>query len=397
MNRTRNVLRALLPVLILGLSAAASRAIVASRKTPEPSPPEEHLPIVRTVVAQASPVVLRVEAQGSVLPRTETRLMSEVAARVVELSPRLAAGGFFRAGEVLVVLDDTDLELAQEEARARVAQAETRLAQERADAAVARRDWQALGRDEEAPPLVLRVPQLEQASAELAAARAALTKAQRDVERARVRAPYDGRVRSRAVDLGQYVERGTPLATVYAVDYAEVRLPVQDKDLAQLDLGLGPAAGEEGPRVLLEAEFARRRHRWEGRVVRTEGAIDPRTRSVVLVVRIDDPYAPQGEEDPRERPPLLAGMFVQASIEGRHLDAAVVLPRAALRSGGRVFVLGGDARLDIREVTLEGGDEQAVVLAAGVAAGERVIVSPIELPVEGMALRAEATAGEGGR
>lgn len=390
MKRARNLLRGLLPVVVLVASAWGAKAIVDGREVPEPTPPEEHVPLVRTIVAEAAPAQLAVEAQGTVLPRTETVLKSEVAARVVELSPRLAAGGFFEQGEVLVRLDDTDLELASAEARTAVARAELRVAQEEADAAVARRDWQALGRSEEPPPLVVRVPQLEAARAELASARAALAKAERDVERTRVRAPYDGRVLERVVDVGQFVDRGASLATVYAVDYAEVRLPIPDRDLALLELERIPSTASEegqGPSVTLRARFARNPYEWQGTIVRTEGMIDPVTRSVVLVARVDDPYGPRGE---LERPPLLAGMFVHASVEGRALASAVRLPREALRSEGRVFVL-EDGGLAFRAVEIHGGDRDSVLVTDGLEGGEHVVLSPIELPVEGMRLREEAS------
>jgi multidrug efflux pump subunit AcrA (membrane-fusion protein) len=211
-------------------------------------------------------------------------------------------------------------------------------------------------------------------------------------------------VRSRSVDRGQYVTLGTEVAQVYAVDWAEVRLPVQNTDLARLELSLDgrgvhargdELAGTDGtdalesPRVLLTADFAGASRTWEGRIVRSEGVIDPRSRMVVLVARVENPYGRPGSA---ESWPLLSGMFVEARIEGRKLSTSVVLPRSALHVGGRVFVLDEEERLDIRELEiLEAGRDQ-VVVAGGIFAGERVIVSPIELPVQGMALRASEDA-----
>ena len=395
MSAPKTLLRILVPIAIVALAAMAAKAIVESREAPAPSAPEAVVPLVRTVDMTTASVSLSVEAQGSVLPRTQTTLKAEVAARIVRIAEGFASGGFFDEGEVLLELDATDFEANRQEALAGLRRAEARLAQEEADAEIALRDWVQTRGNVEPPALVAREPQLAEARAEVAAAKAMLEKAQRDVARTIVRAPYAGRVRTRDVDLGQFVDRGATLASIYAVDYAEVRLPVPDRDLALLDLPLGRRAGSApGPEVVLTAEFGRELHRWQGRVVRTEGAIDPQTRSVILVARVDDPYA---LGDAAQRPPLLAGMFVQASISGRRLEDAISIPREALRSGERVFVLSADDTLSIRSVDIVTGDADRVVLRAGVAAGERVIVSPVELPVDGMRLRAASPDAPGGQ
>ena len=386
MSRLKNVLRVLAPVLIVGVAAVAAQKIVESRQVPEPTPPEAVIPLVRTVTAGVQSVTLNVEAQGTVLPRTETMLKAEVAARIVKIAPSLASGGFFEEGELLLELDATDFEANLQEAQAGVSRAEAKLAQEEADASIARRDWETMGRNDEPPPLVLRIPQLAEARAELAAAKAMKAKADRDIARTRILAPYAGRVRERMVDLGQFVDRGADLATIYAIDYAEVRLPVPDQDLALLDAPMlhSGSGVDAGPSVAFTARFGGNEHLWEGRVVRTEGIIDPETRCVILVARVDDPY---GQDDMSARPPLLAGLFVDAVIEGRELPSAITLPREALRSNERVFVLGNEGVLEIREASVITGDADTVVLVGGVEPGERVVVSPVELPVDGMSLR----------
>jgi len=384
MSKLRRTLQITLPVVILGLGAAAAVGLASLREEPKVVPPEAFVPLVRTVPAERADVVLEVRAHGTVEPRTETLLRAEVGAKVVRLAPSFESGGFFEEGDVLVQLDPTDLRVALEESRARVARAELALAQEQADADVARADWGALGREQEPGELALREPQLASARAELAAAHAAEAKALLDVERCTVRAPYRGRVVERRVDVGQLVERGGELATLYAVDFAEIRLPIADEDLARLEPGVirGRFDGDS-PEVRIETRFAGELHAWPGRLVRTEGRIDPQSRAVVLVARVDDPY---GLDETTARPPLVAGLFVEGIVEGRSVVDAVVVPRSALQAGNRVFAL-ADGRLSIRDVTvLQGGTERAV-LAAGVVAGERLVVSPLELPVEGMQLR----------
>jgi multidrug efflux pump subunit AcrA (membrane-fusion protein) len=214
-------------------------------------------------------------------------------------------------------------------------------------------------------------------------------------------------VRAERVDVGQFVTRGVAVATLYAVDYAEVRLPIPDRELAYVDLPLvyRPQAGSEagtetaatdgGSPVRLRAEFAGREHVWTGRIVRTEGEIDPKSRMVHAVARVEDPYAREADG---ERPPLAVGLFVEAEILGRSVDAAVMLPRAALRrdeagpgeparDGHFVLVVSDEGRLEFRPVEVLRSEREQVVIGAGLSAGERVCVSPLSAPVDGMLVR----------
>jgi RND family efflux transporter MFP subunit len=329
-------------------------------------------------------------------------LIPEVAGKVAALASDFAAGGFFERGEVLVRLDARDYELAVTQAEAQVAQAEVALTREAAEAEIAIAEWEDLGRGSEAPPLVRREPQMAQARAAVAAARAALARARLNLERTVIRAPFAGRVRTKNADLGQYVTPGQPLGQIYAIDYVEVRLPIPDDQLAFLDLPMayrsqGPRTSGEGPIVTLEADFAGQRYQWQGRIVRTEGEIDPRSRMVHLVARVEDPYA-RGD-DPR-RPPLAVGMFVQAEIEGRRGEALSILPRVALRGSGegggdRVLVLtegedvegSAEGRLRFRSVQVVRTAGDLAYLAEGLAAGEAVCVSPLQATVDGMRVR----------
>jgi RND family efflux transporter MFP subunit len=340
-------------------------------------------PTVRVIDIQPSRVRQDVTSHGTVQARTEATLVAEVTGRVVSVSPSFAAGGFFEAGEELVRLDPRDYELAVTRSRADVARAETVVAREQAEADVARQEWAALGRSGAPPALVARGPQLAEAQAAVSAAQAALGQAELHLERTRIRAPFAGRIREKLADVGQYLGPGQALARMYAADYAEVRLPVPDDQLAFLDLPFayrGATETERGPAVRITATFAGARHEWTGRIVRTEGEIDPETRTLNLVARIDRPYERRGN-----RPPLAVGMFVESTIQGREVPGLVTLPRVALRDGSepRVLVLEGDV-LHFRGVTVLRRQGDIVVISEGLAAGDRVCVSPLEAPTDGM-------------
>ena len=272
MNKLVKPIKALLPIVLLAFGVIGMGSMGATRPQPKTSPPEVLPPMVRTVQVKIESIRLEVNTQGTVVPRTQGALVSEVAGRVVKVAPSFSAGGFFEAGDVLVRIDPRDYELAVIRARAQVARAESLLDRERAEGKVAVREWKTLGNGH-ASPLALRRPQLAEAEANLESARAELKAAEIALERTAIRAPYAGRVRDKLVDVGQYVAPGTPVAQVYAVDYAEVRLPLSDEDLACLDISLlrrGEPGTRTGPKVDLHARFAGKERKWTGRIVRSE-------------------------------------------------------------------------------------------------------------------------------
>lgn len=376
--------RIYLPLLVLLIGAAAAVALYRMR----PQVARQETPVsprlVRVVEARSRDLHLIVHSQGTVSPRTESVLVAQVSGRVEAVSEQFADGGFFERDDVLLRIDRRDYELAVERAEALVAQARVRLDMERAEADVALQEWNDLGRGEPTA-LTRREPQLREAEATLQSARAALERARLDLERTEVRAPFDGRIRAKRVDLGQYVAPGTPLAETYSTDAAEVRLPVPKDDLAFLDLDLGDGdPGAAGPPVTLRTDLYGAEAVWEARVVRADGAFDPRTRMLDLFARVDDPFR---RGNGSEGPPLPMGLFVDAEIRGRVARDVIVLPRAALRDGDQVLVADEEGRLRFRPVEVMRKVRDEVILRAGVLDGEMVCISPLETVVDGMRVR----------
>ncbi|MXW01792.1 MAG: efflux RND transporter periplasmic adaptor subunit [Holophagales bacterium] len=367
-----------LPAAILAVAALVVVALVRSRPVVETAPREIAPPPVRVLTVTPTQVDLGVRSQGSVIPVTEADLVSEVAGTIVWTSESFEVGGFFDPGEVLLRLDRRDYELAVASARAALAQAGVGLAREQAESDVAREEWEELGADGEPGPLVLRQPQLAEARAQVEAALANKRRAELDLERTAIRAPFAGRLRAKRVDRGEFVNRGVPLATIYAVDAAEVVLPVPDSELAFLDLPLGSELGDFGPQVLLRAQFAGGRHEWEGRIVRVGGEIDPATRMVNLIARVDDPYQASGD-----RPPLSVGLFVDAEVVGRSVESVFQVPRGALVGADRVWLV-EEGRLVLRQVGILRADPEVVIVSDGLSAGDRISLTILESAVDGM-------------
>lgn len=381
----KTLLKFVLPLVVLVVGGLGTKALIDMREVPEPEPREVVVPRVRTIAVEATDYEVWVPSRGSVVPRTESRLVVEVAGRVTAISPDLVSGGFFEVNDVLLEIDPRDYELAVAQSNLDVARAERNLAEQQADADVARREWETIGRGE-ATPLTLREPQVAEAQASLAAAAAMLERAKRDLSRTRVTAPFSGRVRQKSVDLGQYVQPGVGVATLYATDIAEVRLPLPDAELQFLMLPVAgrPGADQRRPQVRLSATFAGARRHWEGTIVRTEGEIDPRTRMVMTVAQVIDPY---GQDDPEQQVPLAIGMFVEADIHGIVLEDVLVLPRTALRDDGQIFVLDEDDRLRFVSAVIVRAERENVVVRAEIETGTRVVVSPLEIVTNGMQVR----------
>ena len=377
-------LRVLLPFGVLGVGVLLALLLWVSGPSVSTQPPEAQRPVVRVVETTRAPHRFVVRTHGTVAPRTESELIPEVSGPVVWVSPALVSGGAFEAGDVLLRVDPLDYEVALESARASVQR--TRSEHARAEKELERQSR--LARRS-----VASESQLDDASnaervsgAALREARAALRRAIRDVERTELRAPYAGRVREERVDVGQFVNRGSSVARIYAIDFAEVRLPVPDRELAYMKLpGFRDhdSLDRELP-VRLSARFGGADHSWQGRVVRTEGEIDPKSRMVHVVARVDDPY---GRDGPADRPPLAVGLFVEAEILGDLVEDAIVLPRAALRTGDSVLVVDDEDRLRYRSVEVLRVDRDQVVIRAGLEAGERVCISMLSFVVDGMEVR----------
>ena len=399
LEKHMNRKKILFPILVLFLGALSTyvvmlmggKKIVVTIKNREIAQvrPEVPPPLVRVQTVELEDLQLVVPAQGTVAPRTESTLVAQVAGQITRVSPAFANGGFFEKGAVLLTIDPRDYEVAVAQANVQVAQAKLRLAREEEEGAIARDEWQRLG-DGEPTALVLREPQIAEARATLAAAEGALARAHLNLERTQIRAPYPGRVRAKSADVGQYVNPGSPVGRIYAVDYAEVRLPVPDDQLAYLTVPLSfrNRADAKGPNARFYATFAGREHAYMGRIVRVEGEIDPRSRMVTLVGRVDNPYRQRDSN----RPPLAVGMFVTAEILGHRAEEVAAIPRVALRGKDRVLVV-IENRLYYRAIDILRADAATVVVKAGLNSGDQLCVSPLDTVVDGMRVRVTTQTG----
>jgi RND family efflux transporter MFP subunit len=379
----------LTPVLILAVAGGSAAAMIWQKKQPEKQEITETAVIVETLPLTSHDVTFTISSQGSVTPHTETTLVSEISGMVTEVSPVFVAGGFFRQGEILLQLEPSDYDVAVQQARANLLSMQARLTQEQAQADQAKKEWDMSGRDRsQAPVLALRTPYLEEARANVLFAEADLKKAQRKLELTRIRAPYDGMIREKLVDIGQYVTTGTQLAHTFAIDFAEIRLPLTNQDIAYLDLpgpaGIAGPVNNPGPEVILSNSIGDKTYKWTARIVRTEGVIDQRTRVHYAVARIADPY---GINNGDERPPLAVGSFVKASIKGKVMKDVIAVPLQAIRGMDELMIMDEDKRLRLHHVTILRTDEQYAYIRDKTLKDRQVIITAVYNPIDGMKVR----------
>lgn len=374
------------PIAILIIGAAGILTLAEKMKPKaEESSLEPVLPSVETMVARPETKRVIVESQGTVEARTHTVLIAEVSGRIESVSPALYAGSFFSEGDTLAKIDDTDYRANLAAAKSRLADAQLAYQQELAASEQAMEDWKALGNQGAPSDLVLRKPQLERALANLDAAKAAAKSAERDLERTTVKAPYDGRVQQKFVDLGQFANaRASQIASIYSIDTAEIRLGISLDETRLVNLPEsfvdGSVSGPK-PKVTITATYGGKDYQWDGVIDRSEGSIDPQTRLLYLVAQIENPYAKATEG---QRPPLKIGSFVRAEIEGELIEDAYVIPRRALRENDTIYIVDPEGKLEVRQVTPFQRTKTIVILRDGLAAGELICLTPLQYVVNGM-------------
>lgn len=374
--------QSVLSLLMLGGAVAIAAVMYLNRPPAQIAEPEYRPVSVDLAVAVKETVQVEVQAQGTVDALRETAIMSEVSGRIIDTAENFVVGGFVSEGDVLLRIDPRDYQTDLLRAQASVESAESNLAQEKGRAEVALREWKKLPknsqRSQEAKDLYLRRPQLELAEAQLLAAMADLNTARDRLERTIIKAPYNAVIRAKHSELGQFVGAGTPLADVFSVDYAEVRLPIPQSKLEYLSLP-GVEGYTEGASIDLYTDVAGEVKHWPATLHRTEGVFDERSRVLYTVARIEDPYALKSPG----REPLRLGTFVNANIAGKDFTDIVVLPRYVLRAGNHLWIVDDKNVLRNRQVSVLRTGDDRIFVTGGLDEGERVSLTSVDNSLNG--------------
>jgi len=384
-----------LPVLVLAGGALIAALFVKTSPKASTQPPQRIARLVETRAVNFAAQPTIVHAHGTVQPAREVIVYPRVAGEVTEISPGLIPGGRFAANEMLVKIDPADFELAVRQREADLIRAAASLTQEMGQQSVAQREFDLLGEgiSEASRDLVLRRPQLAQATATEATAKAALDLARLNLERTTVKAPFNGTVRARNVNVGMQVTTGSALLTLTGSDeyWVELTVPVDQLRWVRIPR----AGGESGSKVRITSDsFRNSNAARDGEVLRLLPDLEPNGRLARLLVSVPDPLALQPEN--AGKPPLILGDYVRAEIEGVGLPAAIALERRLFRDGDQVWVMSPQRELEIRPVTVAFRGPVTLLLTEGLSNGEFVITTDLPAAVSGMKLRTPEDSPAGG-
>jgi len=375
-------LQILIAVLIVFGCRVVAKRLIATKPEAEKIEREKVIPVVEVAVARKASYPITLRTQGEVESTQKTLISAEVGGSIVEVSPRFELGGQFKKGEVIVEIDSVDYQTALVraetilvQAEANVSKAEVELEMERSRSEQAKRDWKKLGRGREASDLLLRKPQLKNAKASVTSAQASVRQAQADIdqalrqlERTKIKAPYDCQVLKKQASLGALAIPGQPLVEIEQVGRSQVRFPV-----ALEDVGLMPSAGSaEEVQVKASAVYSGQKQSWTGVLKRKEDRIDTASRSFYYTAEFT------GESVPP------VGLFVKLELQGSELSEVYRLPRVALRAESNVLVVKSDNALAFVKVEVIRSDEDYIYIGSGLEAEDRVCITVMDTAIAGM-------------
>ena len=356
--------------------------------------------VVDVVPVERQSYQVHLQSYGTVQPQTQSTLTAQVGGQIVSVNPNVRGGGFFEKGDVLASIDDRDYVADMQIAEAVLMDARQSLAEAKARSNQAREDWERLGNEGEASALVLREPQLEAAKARIKAAESTLRKAQLELERTDIVAPFAGRILRKYADIGQVVAKNSLLADIYATDYVEIRLPIRNRDLPFIELPEiyryeETAEHIGGVKIRSELDGSAK---WDAQLVRTEGAIDESARQLHVIAQINDPFSMYREG----QTPIKIGQYVTAELRGKMVSNVLVIPNAAIYQGSYVYIV-RDGILQRRDIEIAWQNDRDAIIAAGLEHGDALVTtvlgqvtSGIRVSIAGANNNQRRQAGKGG-
>ena len=378
----KKLLKKYLPLWIILGSLLVATMMISAKPRAKANIQKFIPPVVETQTVISQEYQVRVESQGTVVPRTEIQLMSEVSGKIQRVSSKLQTGAKFDKGDPLIYLEKRDFELSLISAESSLSQARVNYEREKAESELAAKEWEKINGGK-ASDLTLRKPQLLQARAILAAAEAVYEQAERNLSRATIRAPFKGRVRKKMVDVGMVISPGLAIAQIYATDYVEISLPIAEQDLAFLGIPLDGSIIEKKsqPYVELFTEFGGEQLSWSGTIVRSSAEIDSKTRMLSVIAQVSDTY-----QKTSNMLPLKVGIFVKAAIKGRTFNDIIKIPRFTVRDN-KVWVVNQEGILDQKQIKILRYENDIVLVSEGLDSSDSVLLTRLAVLIKGMKLK----------
>ena len=378
----KKLLKKYLPLWIIIGSLLIATMMISARPRAVSNIQKFVPPAVETQVVIPQQYQVKIESQGTVTPRTEIQLMTEISGKIQKVSSQLQTGAKFEKDDPLIYLEKRDFELSLIAAESSLSQARVNYEREKAESELAGKEWKKINGGK-ASDLTLRKPQLLQAKAILAAAEAVYEQAERNLDRTIIRAPFKGRVRKKMVDVGMVVSPSIAIAQIYATDYVEISLPIAEQDLAFLGIPLDGSVIKKSsqPYVELFTDFGGQQLSWSGTIIRSSAEIDSKTRMLSVIAQVSDPYRKTSNTLP-----LKVGIFVKAAIKGKTFNDIIKIPRFTVRDN-KVWVVNQEGLLDQKQVKILRYEDDSALVIEGLNVSDSVLLTRLTVLVKGMKLK----------
>ena len=300
--------------------------------------------------------LINLDSFGTAQAKTQTTLSSQVSGKVVYINENFRNGGFFKKNELLIQIEDNDYKADVKIAQAELLLAQQALLEEEAKSKQAKEDWEKFNIKQEPNILVLRLPQLESAKANVIAAQANLQKAKLNLQRTKIKAPFDGRVLEKNISIAQVVSSNSDIGTIVSNEAIEVRLPIKNKELKLIDTN-------KNHKVTFISETSQKRY--EGEIVRSESAIDSNTKQLYLIAQIK-----------KDNENITIGEYLKAKIEAKTLKDVIIIPNDAIYQSSYVY-LEKDGVLLRKQIEILWQDDTNSLISNGLQEGDKLVITTL--------------------
>ncbi len=371
------------PILVLSFAGGSAWHLMASMPKNQRAKPVKVERLVDTYLVEKNRVNIELNALATVSADKMISIYPEVSGQVVAIKPNLVAGSQITHNESFIELDNSEYLITLQEMKAAVVEAESELKLELGRQSIAKKEYQLTGHKltESERALVMRLPQLEAAKANLNRAKANLAKAELDLSRTQIRAPFSGQVMKSNVHIGSRVSTSSDLLQLVSTDRFLLTVELPETGAQWLEY-----ANQNGKGSLVSITSShwngKTRH---GEVLSIAPNMDSQSRMISVVVAIADPLALLAEN--QGKPRVMINDLLDISLKGKALDNVSVLPDELMRSDNQVWIMNQDNKLEIRSVSPVFRNATFAYIGDELKVGEQVVSSYLGSPVSGMPLR----------
>lgn len=303
---------------------------------------------------------IQINSYGLASAQTQTDILSQVSGKITYINEKFKDGRYFKKGELLLKIEDIEYLANIEIAKAAQALAQQELLEEKAKAIQALEDWQRFNKKEQPSDLVLRVPQLKYAKANYNSAKAQVKKAQLELSRTKIIAPYDGKVVQKDVSISQVLSNNSQIATIYATKSIKVRLPIKNSDLVFLK---DKVDTNSSIKVLFTSSLSK--DTYEGEIIASESSLDTNTKQLYLIAKII-----------RNTNTIKIGEYLKANIYAKKLKDVILVPNGSINQGEYVYIE-KEGYVYRKEVEVSWSNEKYSLIKQGLKNKDNLVITSL--------------------